>query len=112
MRAVLAFFRSIAVAAFGLVTSLLTVILVTLISAATGFNVFTFSLWVVIPVGAVLTGLVAASGYYFGSRWLSHPPSFLLLAQIILIAAATYLLIYSSNTWALSTTTAPLSPTP
>jgi hypothetical protein len=38
----------------------------TAIERLTGFDVFTFSLWFIIPAGAIGTGIAAASGYYFG----------------------------------------------
>jgi hypothetical protein len=86
--------KTTSVAACGLATSLLTALLVTVIERLTTLDIFTFSVWFIIPVGAIGTGLVAASGYYFGSLYFHTRPSILLLLQMIVIAGLTQLLIY------------------
>jgi len=57
-----------AVALAGLATSLLTAIGVTVIDHFIGLNLFTFSVFVVLPAGAGLCGFAAASGYYLERR--------------------------------------------
>jgi hypothetical protein len=84
----------IGVALFGLVTSLLTAIAVVAIDRATTINVFTFTLWVIVPVGAAATGFAAASGYYFGSLYFHTKATMSLLLQMVVIAGITNLLIY------------------
>jgi hypothetical protein len=86
--------RASGVALAGLVTSLLTAILVTAIDKLTGFNVFTFSIWIVVPVGAGICGVLAASGYYLGAKVLHQRPTPILLVQMVAIAALTLILIY------------------
>lgn len=86
--------QSFGVAACGLVTSILTALAVVAVSRMTGFDFFTFSIWVVVPVGAALTGFAAASGYYFGSLYFHKRPDLLLLLQMVVIAGLTQLLIY------------------
>lgn len=86
--------KSLLVTACGLVTSVLTAIALEVIERLTGFSLFTFSFWVVIPVGAILCGFAAASGYWLGCRWLHVRPGGLLALQMVLVAGATYLLIY------------------
>ncbi len=88
------FAQSFGVAACGLVTSVLTALGVVAVSRITGFDLFTFSLWVVVPVGAALTGFAAASGYYFGSLYFHKRPDLPLLVQMVVIAGVTQLLIY------------------
>lgn len=82
------------VALAGLVTSILTAILVALFHAWTGFNFFTFSMWILIPVGAIGCGFVAASGYYLAAKFLHQRPTKALLVQLVAIAAFTQFLIY------------------
>lgn len=82
------------VALAGLVTSILTAVLVTAIDHFTGINVFTFSLWVLVPAGAAFCGFAAASGYYLAAKALHQRPRPILLVQMILIAAFTQALIY------------------
>jgi hypothetical protein len=86
--------ESSGVALAGLGTSVLTALLVALINAWTGFNIFTFSLWFVVPVGAIGCGFVAALGYFFAAKVLHQHATKLLLAQMVVIAAVTQILIY------------------
>jgi hypothetical protein len=83
-----------AVTACGAVTSLLTAIAVLLVYKLTGFNLFTLSFWVILPVGALITGFGAASGYYFGALYFHHKPSLRLLLNMVIIAGGTQILIY------------------
>jgi hypothetical protein len=55
------------VALAGLVTSILTAAVVAIFNLWAEFNLFTFSIWVIVPVGAIGCGFVAASGYYFAA---------------------------------------------
>ena len=82
------------VALCGLVTSVLVALLVTVGERLTGFDFFTLSVWVIVPGGAILTGLGAASGYYFGSLYFHTRPTALLFFQMVVIAGLTFFLIY------------------
>ncbi|RUX09236.1 hypothetical protein EOA27_24805 [Mesorhizobium sp. M2A.F.Ca.ET.037.01.1.1] len=82
------------VAVSGLITFVMVVLAVIVVNNLTGFNVFSFSFWVVIPAGAVLTGVAAASGYYFGSLFFHTRPTWFLLVQILIVTAAAQLVIY------------------
>lgn len=82
------------VAAAGLVTSLLTAAVVTMFDMWTGFNLFTFSIWIIVPAGAACCGFAAASGYYLGAKYFHQRPTRTLLIQMVAIAAATQCLIY------------------
>ena len=88
------FFSTVGIAACGLITSILTAVGIVAIDNLTGFDLFTLSIWVVVPVGAVLTGAAAASGYYFGSLYFHQRANWLLFLQMIVIAGLTQLLIY------------------
>jgi len=82
------------VAVAGLVTTLLTVVIVTLFNQWTGFNLFTLSVWLIIPVGAAGCGFAAASGYYLAAKFLHQRPTKALLFQMVALAAIAQLLIY------------------
>ena len=86
--------NSFGVAACGLVTSILTALAVVAVSKITGFNIFTLSIWAVVPIGAILVGFAAASGYYFGSMYFHKRADLFLLLQMVVIAGLTQLLIY------------------
>lgn len=82
------------VALAGLLTSIATAIAVAAFDHFTGLNLFTFSVWVVLPVGAGLCGFLAASGYYLAAKALHQRPTPILLVQMVAIAAVTMVLIY------------------
>ncbi|MBW8909078.1 MAG: hypothetical protein JF620_08665 [Mesorhizobium sp.] len=82
------------VAVFGLISFVLVALAVIGINRLTGFNIFSFSFWVFIPAGALLTGVAAASGYYFASLFFHTRPTWFLLAQILIVTAAAQLVIY------------------
>jgi hypothetical protein len=86
--------QNFGVAACGLITSVLTALADVSIAKMTGIDVFTFSIWVVIPAGAIGVGLAAASGYYFGSLYFHKRADISLVVQMVLIAGLTQLLIY------------------
>jgi hypothetical protein len=82
------------IALCGLATSILVAIADVALARMVSFDFFTFSLWVVVPVGAMLTGFAAASGYYFGSLYFHKRATATLLVQMVVIAGITQLLIY------------------
>jgi hypothetical protein len=87
----------IGVSFFGILSFAFTVIVVIVVERLTGFNLFTLTILIVVPLGALTTGAAAASGYYFGSLVFQVRPTWLLLAQIVLAAAAAQLAIYYSE---------------
>ncbi len=81
----------------------LTVGLVLGLQAGTGFNLFSFMWWAVIPVGAFLTGLLAASGYYLGAVKLGVKPTRFVAWSMLVIAGLVQLALYYSQ-YAMATT--------
>jgi hypothetical protein len=82
------------VSIFGILSFALTVVAVVVIERLTGFNLFTLSVWVVVPAGALITGAAAASGYYFGSLFFHTKPVWFLLVQMVIVAAVAQIAIY------------------
>jgi hypothetical protein len=82
------------VAVCGLITSIMVAVANVAIARKTSFDLFTLSIWVIVPVGALLVGMVSASGYYVGALWLHRRATRPLLAQMVFIAAFTQALIY------------------
>jgi len=78
----------------GIFTTSLTVLVVSLFNSLTGFNIFSFSLWLVVPVGAALCGALGASGYYLASIVLHRRPTPVLLIQMVVVAAIAQLAFY------------------
>ncbi len=50
------------VTAFGAIASLLTVVILFVVEDQFGFAFYSFMLWFVVPIGAILSGFVAAGG--------------------------------------------------
>lgn len=82
------------VALAGLATSIAVAIMVTIVAATTGFDLFSLILRGFIPAGAIACGALAASGYFFAARQLQVPATKLLALQMFVIAALTQLLVY------------------
>lgn len=90
----------------GLATALGTAILVTAILMLTGWDPLSLVVKAIVPVGAIGCGALAASGYYFGAKWLHQEVTKALLFQMVATAAAT-LLLYYGLVYAMVIATAP-----
>ena len=67
----------------GFVTSALTAVILWLIESTTGFAIYSWMVWFVIPAGAGLAGFAGATGYYAGSWFFGHRPTRLLLVNMV-----------------------------
>jgi hypothetical protein len=84
----------IAVLVSGAATCLLTALANLLVERWTNFSIFSMSIWVVIPVGAVLVGAAGASGAVLACRYFNFKPAALDFIAMVGMAAATMVLIY------------------
>ncbi|MBV9227030.1 MAG: hypothetical protein JOY85_23590 [Acidobacteriaceae bacterium] len=75
----------------------MTALLLALIEFKFGIALYSFMWWFVIPVGALLAGFAAASGYYFGAKTFHHRPTRLLVFNMISVAVTTYFVINYLN---------------
>src|SRR5579872_749820 len=78
----------------GIITSALTAVLVLLLTNWTGYEIFSFMFWFIIPVGAICAGFAAASGYFFGCYFLNHRPSKGVFVNMLIVTAGAQLLVY------------------
>ena len=78
----------------GLITSLLTAVILWAVETRFGFAFYTWSFWFVIPVGALVSGFAGASGYYTGSWYFGHRPTKLLLLNIVAASVSTFFAIH------------------
>jgi hypothetical protein len=83
--------RTMLVMLCGLATSLLTAFALAFIELRTEVALYTFSVWIIIPVGALISGAIAASGYWAGARFLSIRPNRSMLAGVVVISFLTWL---------------------
>lgn len=79
---------------FGAASSLITAGFIFLVYRETGFNFFTLTFWVIVPIGAFFTGFAAASGYYLGAKLFNHKPDSIILINMVIVAGTTQFLIY------------------
>src|SRR3954468_1719887 len=64
------------------------------IARTTGLNLFTFKFWFIIPAGALIVGMLGTSGAMLAARYFHIHPNLLDMLFMVLLAAATMLLIY------------------
>ena len=86
--------KDLLVGAAGLLTSVLTALLLWWIERQFNFALYSWIFFFVIPAGAIAAGVVAASGYYLGARWLNIRPSWRLLVSMVGISVGCFFLIY------------------
>jgi hypothetical protein len=61
------------------------------------FNLFSLMWWGVIPLGAFMTGLLAASGYYLGAVKLDLKPTWVVAVGVLVVAALVQVTLYYSQ---------------
>lgn len=88
------FTQNVVLALFGAVTSAITAAILVFVELRWGWALYSFSVWLIIPAGAIAAGFAASSGYYFGSRLLNFRPARDLLVGIVGISAGTFFFIY------------------
>lgn len=86
--------KHLAVSLCGATGLVLTIFVIVLIYQITRFNLFAFNLYAVVPVGGVVAGLAACSGYYFSSIKFDVRPNKGVLLQIMIAAALAQFMIY------------------
>jgi hypothetical protein len=82
------------IALCGFVSSLTTALILHGIHRLTGLALYTWMLWFVIPVGAIVAGILGATGYLTGAWLFGRSPTRLLLAGVILTSLTTFLMIH------------------
>jgi hypothetical protein len=78
----------------GLVTYLITAVILWWVEQRFGFSFYLWTFWFVIPAGAFLSSFASASGYYAGSLFFAHRPRRLLLSNIVIASVTNLLLIH------------------
>lgn len=65
-----------------------------IIAKITGFNLYSFSIWFILPVGAALVGFGGTSGAVLAARYFNIKPKWIDFVPLVITAAATMWLIY------------------
>jgi hypothetical protein len=85
--------RGLIVALFGIATTLLTAAGLVYVELRYDFSIYGYVYAFVLPVGALFSGLVAASGYYLGAKLLSYHPGRAMMAAIVAISGGNFFFI-------------------
>lgn len=80
-------------AGLGFITTVITAISLGYIAVEYNFAVYTWTLFFVIPFGAIGAGMAAASGYYFGAMWVHTKPSGGILFNMMLASISAFFII-------------------
>ena len=86
--------RGILVTALGIGTTVLTAVGLVYLELRYDCAIYGFVYGFVLPFGALLSGMVAASGYWIGSRIFSYRPGRIALANMLAVSVANFFLIY------------------
>ena len=76
----------------GIVSTLLVVGANQVVATSTGIDILSYSIWLIVPAGAMLGGAAAASGYYAAARVTQTMPSKTLGWSMVAIGASAWLL--------------------
>lgn len=77
----------------GLATSLITAVILWWIEHTFGFAFYSWMFWFIIPIGALISGMAGASGYYIAAKIIGYRPTSFLLAAILIGSVATFFVI-------------------
>lgn len=68
----------------------------------TGYSIYGWLLWAVVPVGAILAGMGGAGGCYYAALWTNYYPRFLFFVGVVFLAVftlvATHYLVWANLT--------------
>ena len=84
----------ITIVVFALFTSVLTAVANVLVTNMFSFNLFSLSVWVVVPIGAGLVGFAGASGGLLACKYFNILPTKIDILALVSVAAFTMFLIY------------------
>jgi hypothetical protein len=101
--------KDLLITAAGVTTTALTAWLLWFLEQRFQFALYSWNFWFVIPVGAMASGAVAASGYYAGALLLNHRPGRLLLGSVLAVSVATYFMVNYMNYTSLKVNNIPAS---
>lgn len=86
--------KRLIIAAIGISSAVLTGGVLGLIEASTGFALYSLIVWFIVPVGAFLAGLAAASGYYFAAKHFHQKPAGGIGLNMVLASIGAYLVVH------------------
>jgi hypothetical protein len=86
--------KQLIIAVMGMTSAAITGGILGTIDAATGFALYSLILFFIVPVGAFIAGIAAASGYYFGSTLFHQKPAGGVAINMVLVTIGAYLLAH------------------
>ena len=75
------------------ITCILAAVANVIVTRMIGLNIFTFKLWFIVPAGAIGVGMLGASGAILAARYFNIQPTIIDAMLMVVVAAATMVLI-------------------
>ena len=86
--------RQLLVSIVGITTAILTGVVLGLIEAYTGYAIYSFTFWLIIPVGAFLAGIGSAAGFYFGATYFQQKPIGGVFLNMIIASTSAFFIVH------------------
>ena len=86
--------RQIFVSIAGITTAILTGVILGLIEAYSGYAIYSFTFWLIVPVGAFLAGFGSAAGFYFGATYFQQKPVGGVLWNMVIASTSAFLIVH------------------
>jgi hypothetical protein len=91
------FIQDLIVTGFGFITSWATARGLVYLEQEHEISIYGWLYMFVIPIGAILSGFVAATGYWIGARLVHHRPSKSILWNMVLVSVLTFFMIHEQG---------------
>ena len=86
--------RQVFVSLIGISAAILTGLVLGLIEFYSGLALYSFSVWVIIPVGSILAGFVAGSGFYLGATQIQQKPLGGVFLNVLIASVSAFFIVY------------------
>jgi hypothetical protein len=88
------FAHDLIITASGAATSIITALVLFLIERTFQVSIYTWMVWFVFPVGALLAGFAASGGYYLGARYFGYRPTRQILLNMVAVSVGAFFLVH------------------
>jgi len=86
--------RQLLVSIVGISTAILTGIILGLINVYAGYALYSFMVFLILPIGAIIAGFCAATGFYFGAKYFHQKPIGGVLINMVIASISAFFLVH------------------
>ncbi len=86
--------RQLFVSIAGITTAVLTGIVLGLIEVYTGYAIYSFTFWFIVPVGSFLAGLGSAAGFYYGAKYFQQKPIGGVFLNMVIASTSAFFIVH------------------